>query len=126
MSFKGFAKKYDEWIPVGSGRLRPLTEGPAPTEGFEDEFYVVEEVMDVRTKAGRKEYHVKWEGYEVTTWEPKGAFVGGEAKERLAIFLRRLRRETEEAAAAAAAAQAAEVAGSMQPPQGAEMTLMLT
>ena len=30
------------------------------------------------------------------------------------------------AAAAAAAAQAAEVAGSMQPPQGAEMTLMLT
>lgn len=37
VSWRGFSKKYDEWLEVGGGRLRPLEEGPPGRDGFDDE-----------------------------------------------------------------------------------------
>lgn len=53
ISFKGYSSKYDEWIPVGVGKLRPLEEGPPMNELYGDEFYVMGEVIDMRQKGGR-------------------------------------------------------------------------
>lgn len=50
ISYKGFPKKYDEWITIGVGRLRPLSEGPPhkDEDAFAEEFYVVSRVLDMR------------------------------------------------------------------------------
>ena len=86
VTFQGFAKKYDEWIEVGAGRLRPIDLGPPSKEGFEAEFYVVDYVTAQRLRR-RREYLVKWEGYDEPTWEPRSSFVGAEAKRKLDNFL---------------------------------------
>jgi hypothetical protein len=47
------------------------TPPPAPIideKGHEN--FLIERIIGMRTKRGRKEYHVKWEGYEETSWEP--------------------------------------------------------
>ena len=93
ISFSGFSAKYDEWIEVGVGKLRPLEEGPKCKEGFGDEYYVMEEVLDRRMKNGRTEYMTTWEGWNVPTWEPKSSFVGPDAKRKLESFLLALRDE---------------------------------
>jgi hypothetical protein len=48
--------------------------------------YIVEKVLNVRTKAGRREYEVKWEGWSETTWVPVNNLANNE---RLHEFKRR-------------------------------------
>ena len=67
VNYCGFSKKWDEDIPVGVGRLRPLEVGPIETAAYEnitreDGLYIVEKVTDVRSRGGRCEYLTSWEG----------------------------------------------------------------
>ena len=55
---------------VGDERLRPLSEGIPSRDGFEQEYYVMEEVVGMRKKGTRMEYLVAWEGYDIPTWKP--------------------------------------------------------
>ena len=88
--FVGFSQKFDEWILVGLGRLRPLAEGPPP-KGYDAEFYLVRAILDVRKSGGRCEFLTCWEGYDDQTWEPRSSFVGAEARNKLRAFLARAR-----------------------------------
>ena len=67
-------------VPEGAADLTKLD--PARMEAFVHrmspaamvpDVYVVDKVLDIRTKAGATEYKVKWRGYKVSesTWEPK-------------------------------------------------------
>ena len=121
VSYKGFSKKYDEWIRVGDGRLRAHAAGPPHLDAaaFAEEYYVMDTVLDRRYRRGW-EYLVAWEGFELRTWEPRSSFVGEGARAKLRAFLEEVaeRERVEEArveaervagvAAAAAAAAAAE------------------
>ena len=93
VNFTGFAAKYDEWVEVGVGRLRPWSLGPPIAEEFGDDYYIVDEILDMRQRNGRFEYFTTWEGFDKRTWEPKSCFVGPEAKARLAEFLEKRRAE---------------------------------
>jgi hypothetical protein len=49
---------------------RPISE-PPPIQG--DDEYEVERILDERRRKGRKQYLVKWHGYDMndSTWEPE-------------------------------------------------------
>ena len=91
VSFYGYSAKFDEWISVGDGKLRPLELGPPIVEEYANEYYVMGDVLDMRQRNGRKEYLTSWEGFALPTWEPKSAFVGDGAKRKLEVFLEALR-----------------------------------
>ena len=124
VSYKGFSKKYDEWIRVGDGRLRSLAAGPPHLEAaaFAEEYYVMDTVLDRRYRSGCGwEYLVAWEGFELPTWEVRSSFVGEGARAKLRAFLEEVaereraeeaRVEAERVAGVAAAATAATAATS--------------
>jgi hypothetical protein len=53
ISFQGYSSKYDEWIEIGVGNLRPWDLGPPTKEEFGADYYVMDEVLDCRKKNGR-------------------------------------------------------------------------
>jgi hypothetical protein len=56
---------------------REMTADPPPP--IQDELgrdhYLVDRVTGRRTRRGRKEYRIKWQGYDDETWEPE-SFIG--------------------------------------------------
>ena len=55
VNYCGFSKKWDEDIQVGAGRLRSLEVGPIDVAAYEritreDELYVVDKVLEMRTR----------------------------------------------------------------------------
>ena len=39
-------------------------------QDFTDSVYIIEEILGSRKQKNIVEYHIKWEGYSETTWEP--------------------------------------------------------
>eukprot|EP00966_Prymnesium_polylepis_P000866 19674-Prymnesium_polylepis.1 len=66
--FKGFHQRFNEHIPIGEGRLRPLELGTPKAvaaddpnaDGGEDAYFLVEKVSAMRTRYGRKQYLTHW------------------------------------------------------------------
>lgn len=58
---------------------RPIvhTRPPANIIDDKEEVYEVEQILDDRTRGGKKEYRVHWKGYPIheSTWEPESAFI---------------------------------------------------
>ena len=44
---------------------------PEPIEVKGEEEYLVKEILEERKRRNRKEYLVKWVGYQEPTWEPQ-------------------------------------------------------
>jgi len=55
------------------------------TKSASDDVFEVDAVMDTRVQGKRKEYLVKWKGYEEATWEPKANLIGEALKEARAL-----------------------------------------
>jgi len=54
------------------GKTKDGDDDPNKMDDEEEEEYVVEKILDKRTRSGRVEYFLKWKGYseEDNTWEP--------------------------------------------------------
>ena len=63
VTYRGFSKKFNESIALGAGRLRPYAVGPP----VQNEYNVVDKILAVRTRSGRKEYLTSWLGYSDQT-----------------------------------------------------------
>jgi len=77
----------------GSGSSKgPKSKSPAKSmsdqseDDGEDEEYEVSKILDVKTKNGKREFHVQWKGYDrgESTWEPEANL---ECKDLLKEFL---------------------------------------
>ncbi|KAK4291002.1 hypothetical protein Pmani_036134 [Petrolisthes manimaculis] len=82
--WKGWASKYDSWLPEDEMNcpevlkaflksLEKMDEDEDEEEEEQEEDWQVEKILDVREKKGKKDYLVKWVGYNAkyNTWEPQ-------------------------------------------------------
>jgi len=72
-----------------------LADSPAGEEEEEEEEFVVEKVLDMRIKSGKKEFLLKWKGYpdSESTWEPSENL---DCPDLIAEYENKARKEKEE------------------------------